>query len=257
MGPIRTFADAGYRNTGGVALCPRASRPSAGEPVRASRPRRAGVERRPERVDRRSTAPSCASSGGAPSSAGPLAGRDQRPGAGDRVGARRPPRHGSVGDPVARRAARQLSLRGDRQALPAHLDLFAVGAAQSLELRPVKTPGGRPEVELVDLRPILLVDLSCRKRSTGTATMSGGGCRSGAARTASATSGTAGGRSAGRPAGRRRYGVTSKRLLNGFSSGSFSQLEKPASCVSSLALAGGSPQVPSPAPPFASDVVMQ
>ena len=157
----------------------------------------------------------------------------------------------------AQRAARQLSLRGDRQALPAHLDLFAVGAAQSLELRPVKTPGGRPEVELVHLRPILLVDLSCRKRSTGTATMSGGGCRSGAARTASATSGTAGGRSAGRPAGRRRYGVTSKRLLNGFSSGSFSQLEKPASCVSSLALAGGSPQVPSPAPPFASDVVMQ
>ena len=258
MGPIRTFADAGYRNTGGVALCPRASRPSSRRAGTRSRPRRAGVERRPEHVDRRSTAPSCASSGGAPSSAGPLAGRDQRPGAADRVG---PDDHGhdtaQWETRSAQRAARQLSLRGDRQALPAHLDLFAVGAAQSLELRPVKTPGGRPEVELVHLQPILLVDLSCRKRSTGTATMSGGGCRSGAARTASATSGTAGGRSAGRPGGRRRYGVTSKRLLNGFSSGSFSQLEKPASCVSSLAFAGGSPQVPSPAPPFASDVVMQ
>ena len=81
--------------------------------------------------------------------------------------------------------------------------------------------------------------------------------RSGAVSTASATSGTTAGRSAERPAVRRRYGVTSNRLLNGFSSGSFSQLEKPASCVSSLAFAGGSPQVPSPAPPFASDVVMQ
>jgi hypothetical protein len=115
----------------------------------------------------------------------------------------------------------------------------------SLAFDKLRELGWEPEVRFEDGVP-QTIDWNCDNEWWWWA-------RSGAASTASATCGN----TAERPAVRRRYGVTSNRLLNGFSSGSFSQLEKPASCVSSLAFAGGSPQVPSPAPPFASDVVMQ
>ena len=53
------------------------------------------------------------------------------------------------------------------------------------------------------------------------------------------------------------YGLISYRLLNGLSNGTRRTLLKPASAHSSRTLGSWKPSVPSPAPPPASEVVMQ